>query len=157
MYQNTHLYNEYIFECDYYDDFCDKEYHVCALVMAPTMHEAVEAIEQRLPYCTNLHISPFDEQQFVWMSQADYNRMIDPKNEYMFEQENEVEIVRCGPEVSKPDFKISDWADIEVTCDEDKAWEELFMSAKDMPEGDEDDDTEYWAWDRPSPKDFKEW
>lgn len=148
MYKYTHLYEEFLFECDYYDEYANKEIHACALVMAPTMHEAVEAIEKRLPNCCNLHITPYCETQFVWMSQKHYNRLLNDIDGYMFDiPEEEIEIVKCGPEVSKPDFKISDWSNIEVTCDEDKAWEELFN--KTINDITDNDDEDYWDCDHP--------
>ena len=138
-------YKEYLFECDYYDSWEDKEIHACALIMAPSMHEAVEAIEKRLPYCHNLHITQYDEYGFVWMSQKHYDRLSKQDEPYMFDEEEypEVIIEKCG--VDEPDHKLQihvpNFAEgVQIACDKiRKITDDLNRQIHDIPVTEEED------------------
>ena len=145
--QPINNYREFLFECDYYDEWDDKEIHTCALVMAPTMHEAVEAIERRLPYCHNLHITEYDENQFVWMSQEHYNRLSNQDEPFMFDNDEEEEypqviIEKCGmDDEDDDDYKIDFSNGVPVSEEEDNYWDELFKrTIERMSDPEEDDD-----------------
>ena len=92
----TSDYQIYLFDCDYVD-FNDEEHHVQAVMMAPSMHEAVEAIEKRLPYCSNLFITEYGDTQFLFMNKTLYNRLRNDEDECGLDyDEEEEEYCVCG-------------------------------------------------------------
>lgn len=116
---------EYLFNCDWYDTFRDKEMHSQGIVMADTYSEAMEKLEHRLPYVNNIHITEYEEMDFIWLNKELYDKISNSENEYGLDDPDEEleKIETCGPQVSPPDWPENEEVD--------------------------EDDEEYWNYDRP--------
>ena len=77
---------EYLFECDWYNDFDDKEEHAYGIVFADTLEIAVIKINKRLPNCYNLNIKEYQECDFVWLNKYNYEKLLNDDYEYMFDE-----------------------------------------------------------------------
>lgn len=111
---------EYLFDCDWYDKYRDEEIHSQGIVVANNYTEAMRKIEQRLTNVYNVHITEYEEMDFIWLSKELYDRISDPENEYGLEEPDEEleEIETCGPQVSPPD-----WPEDEKVDEDDEYWD----------------------------------
>lgn len=67
---------EYVFKANWYNDYDEKNETSRAIVMAESYAEAMRKIEQRLPYLTSCEITEINEQDFVWLSEENYQKVL---------------------------------------------------------------------------------
>jgi hypothetical protein len=130
-------YQIFLFDCEWYDEYEDKELNPRGLLMAPDFAQAVKAITERFPWCDNIHIKMYDDTQFIFLNEQLYNRISDPNDRYGLDYPTEtVTIERCG----------IDHNSIPVSSEEDEYWDEQDRHRTypyhDDPE-DEDDEIEW--------------
>ena len=92
-------YQIYLFECDWYSEWNDKDHHSQGILMAPSYAEAVEAITKRFSYASNIFITEYDDNQFIFLNKTLFNKMLDKDNEWGLEYPEETETIEtCGEE-----------------------------------------------------------
>lgn len=101
-------YTIYAFSCDWID-LNEQERHSQGLTMASSLHEAVEAIENRLPDCWNLNIRQWDDCRFVFLNETLFEKFLDPDNE-------------CGLEFPEWDLAEKERDRFDSDAEDDEEW-----------------------------------
>lgn len=92
-------YQIYLFECDWYAEWLDKEEHSQGLLMASSYAEAVQALVKRCPGTYNIFITEYGDCQFVFLNKTLFSRMLNDDEEIGLDYPEETETIEiCGQE-----------------------------------------------------------
>lgn len=72
----------FLFECDWYAQWEDKEIHSQGIVTARTYGEAADAIANRFPDANNIFLDMYDNTSFIFLNKTLFNKMRDPENDW---------------------------------------------------------------------------
>jgi len=95
-------YQIYLFECDWYSEWNDKDNHSQGILMAPSYAEAVQVITERFSYASNIFITAYNDQRFVFLNKTLFKKMLDEDNEWGLDYPEETETIEvCGEQEDK--------------------------------------------------------
>lgn len=136
------MYQIYLCEFDWYDDYEDEERHTYTVIMGDSFSDVIDAIEKRFPYANHITIHRRYDHRFFFLNKTLFDYLLD--SEYDFEEygeatmeaddaefgewpaEEDEDDVGATPESANDHYPSwSNHDEIPVTDEEDNCWDEL--------------------------------